>query len=234
MNATEYQKMALRTMADQEVISKRIYKLGAKAAQLDNAARGLSSDAGEFSNCVQRWLEYGKELDVVHCVEELGDCLWRLNQACDALGVTLETVMRANIDKLAKRYPLQYSDHLADEANRHRDEERKAMELSIQKPAPASLNELVDIHDAIDPVPVMLDKYGGTREQTGQGWAEPPLDAGDYPIKTPQPAPYMRQRDRGSCENCHHGVSLKPAADPRYYLCSECGHRQLKPVTSVS
>jgi hypothetical protein len=89
-------------------------------------------------------LEYGKPLDVDHLKEELGDVLWRIVQACDATGLTLEDVMRANLAKLAVRFPEKYTDFLADEEHRNRKAERKALE-----------NE----------------KFS---HQTGQGWAEPP------------------------------------------------------------
>lgn len=127
MNTLEYQTLALRTMADQEVIRQRVYAHGVMATQLDNAARGLSSDAGEFSNAVQVWLEYGKEMDPINMKEELGDCLWRIVQACSALGISLEAVMEANIRKLAKRYPLKYEDALAHESGRDRSAERTAV-----------------------------------------------------------------------------------------------------------
>ena len=37
--------------------------------------------------------------------KELGDCLWMIAEACDALGTDIDTVMQMNIDKLKARYP---------------------------------------------------------------------------------------------------------------------------------
>lgn len=128
MTTNEYQRLALRTEADQEKIRQRIYEAGPQATRLDNAARGLANDAGELSKAVGRWLEYGQPLDRANVVEEIGDCLWRLAQAAEAIGGTLEEAMRANIAKLRKRYPERYSDELA--ANRNHAEERKALDAA--------------------------------------------------------------------------------------------------------
>ena len=38
-------------------------------------------------------------------LKELGDCLWMIAEACDALGTDIDTVMQMNIDKLKARYP---------------------------------------------------------------------------------------------------------------------------------
>ena len=127
MTPAEYQKLALRTMAPQEPIRQRIYDNGILATQLENAARGMCNDTGEFSEAIKKWLEYGQPLDPVNLKEELGDVLWRIVQACDALEITLEDVMEKNIRKLAIRYGEKYSDFLAAEANRDRAAERETL-----------------------------------------------------------------------------------------------------------
>lgn len=121
----EYQRLALRTEADQQNILDRLVTLGPQAMRLDNAARGLAGDAGEVSSAVMKYIEYGRPLDVVNVVEEVGDCLWRLAQVCEATGLTLEECMRANLRKLAARYPDKYTDERA--ADRDRDAERSAI-----------------------------------------------------------------------------------------------------------
>ncbi len=93
--------------------------------QLDNGARGLCNDAGELSAAVMKYIEYGRPLDEVNVLEEAGDCLWRIAQVLDAVGLTLEQAMEANLAKLAVRYPDKYSDVLS--ANRNVEEERKAL-----------------------------------------------------------------------------------------------------------
>jgi NTP pyrophosphatase (non-canonical NTP hydrolase) len=131
MNADQYQQLAHRTEADQQVILDRLVKLGPQAMRLDNAARGLCGDAGEVSTAVQRYIEYGRELDVANLKEEVGDCLWRLSQVCMAAGFTMVEAMEANIRKLAARYPEKYTDHLAN--NRDLEAEKSAILAESRK-----------------------------------------------------------------------------------------------------
>lgn len=126
MTPNGYQQLALRTMADQNLIRQRIYELGPKATQLDNAVRGLSDEVGEINNLVKKHLEYGQDLDTTNLLEEAGDALWRLAQLLDAAGMTIEMAMHSNIKKLMVRYPDGYSDVLA--ANRDLEAEKVAVE----------------------------------------------------------------------------------------------------------
>lgn len=131
MTTAEYSEKALRTEADQTKILERLYReLGPSAMRLDNAARGLAGDAGEVSSAVMKFIEYGRPLDKTNLIEEVGDCLWRLNQVCAAAGFTMEEAMVANIAKLAARYPDKYTDDKA--ANRDKDAERAAIESTTR------------------------------------------------------------------------------------------------------
>ncbi len=38
-------------------------------------------------------------------VKELGDCLWMIAEAADAIGIPLDFVARVNLQKLKDRYP---------------------------------------------------------------------------------------------------------------------------------
>lgn len=117
MDVTEYSFLAVRTQADQQKILDRLVALGPAAIQLDNGARGLSDECGEVSAAVKKYIEYGQPLDRENLLEEVGDCLWRLNQICQAAGLTLADAMTMNIAKLALRYPDQYTDRLAADRN---------------------------------------------------------------------------------------------------------------------
>lgn len=128
MIASNYERLAMRTLADQQLILDRLVALGPRAMQLDNAARGLADDCGEVCGCVKKYIEYGQPLDAVNLLEEVGDVLWRLAQICDAAGLTLERAMEANVSKLALRYPDKYTDERALEANRNRKSERFAVQ----------------------------------------------------------------------------------------------------------
>lgn len=192
MTPAEYSVLALRTQADQEKVRKRIYDYGTQATQIENGARGLASDAGEVLACVQRWLEYGKPLDPTNLLEELGDVAWRMNQIMNAMGWTWEMVFKANIGKLSKRFPDGFSDFLAAEENRNREEEAKAVTMSLDGMTPHEPTEtqkkmfikcaregVLDGH-VTSTQSVGLPKVGDPyppepRQQTGQGWAEPSL-----------------------------------------------------------
>lgn len=126
MTTTDYEKLAMRTEADQGVILARLAALGSDAMRLDNAARGLAGDCGEVSTAVMKYIEYGRPLDKTNLVEEVGDCLWRLAQVCLGGGFSLADAMEANIRKLAVRYPDKYSDDLA--LNRNTAAEMSAVE----------------------------------------------------------------------------------------------------------
>lgn len=96
--------------------------------RLDHAADGICTEAGEFKDVLKKHKYYGRELDKVNLVEELGDLLWYVNIAMDELGVTAEEVQQINQDKLRKkRY--KSGQFTEDEAiNRDVDAEREELE----------------------------------------------------------------------------------------------------------
>lgn len=52
---------------------------------------------------------FGYEFDKEHIKKELGDCLWMIAEACEALDLDMDDVMQTNIDKLKARYPEGFS-----------------------------------------------------------------------------------------------------------------------------
>ena len=54
---------------------------------------------------VKKWLAQGHELNKDKLIDELGDVAWYLAEAATALGVSLESVLQHNVDKLKARYP---------------------------------------------------------------------------------------------------------------------------------
>lgn len=107
MTVQEYQEKARRTQA-QGISSKD---------RLFHAVLGLNSEAGEVAGILQK--EYqGHPADNNHLIKELGDCLWMIAEACDALGVEMSWVMEVNIMKLMERYP----DGFSTEKSMHRKE----------------------------------------------------------------------------------------------------------------
>lgn len=95
MTGGEYQKLAMRTCNIPYDDTK---------GKLHHAVFGLTSEAGEVSGILQK-LYQGHLFDKEHMKKELGDCLWMIAEACDALGCSMDDVMQMNIDKLKARYP---------------------------------------------------------------------------------------------------------------------------------
>lgn len=99
MSGNEYQKLAMRTCN---------ISYDHRKDMMRHAVFGLTSEAGEVAGILQK--EYqGHEIDNVHIMKELGDCLWMVAEACVSLGTTMEEVMQMNIDKLKERYPEGFS-----------------------------------------------------------------------------------------------------------------------------
>jgi NTP pyrophosphatase (non-canonical NTP hydrolase) len=99
---TTYQTLALRTAKPMNV-----------KELLLHAALGLTGEAGEFADCIKKHWAYEQPLDTQNAIEELGDLLWYVALACDALNIGMDDVASMNIEKLRKRYPLKYQDDLA-------------------------------------------------------------------------------------------------------------------------
>jgi len=95
MNQQDYMIEVLRTyVGSQTSIDK-----------LTLSALGLAGESGEVADSIKKVLYQGHHLDIMHIVEELGDVLWYLTLACNAVECTLEDVMNVNVAKLRERYP---------------------------------------------------------------------------------------------------------------------------------
>lgn len=76
---------------------------------LINSVMGLCGESGEAIDIVKKWLAQGHPLDKEHLAKELGDVAWYLAEAATALGLPLEDILQANLDKLERRYPNGFS-----------------------------------------------------------------------------------------------------------------------------
>jgi NTP pyrophosphatase (non-canonical NTP hydrolase) len=99
MGLNEYQQLALRTEKPLEGLDRLVH-----------AALGAVSDSGELATAVKAAWVYGKNLDGENVREEIGDILWYLAIAADAIETSLSECARCNIEKLKKRYPEKYTD----------------------------------------------------------------------------------------------------------------------------
>jgi|TARA_B100002019_G_C21229164_1_gene579086 NTP pyrophosphatase (non-canonical NTP hydrolase) len=81
---------------------------GANIERLLTAGVGICAEGGEFLEIVKKMVFQGKpwtDDNREHLVIELGDLLWYVAQATQALGVDFDEVLATNVKKLEKRYP---------------------------------------------------------------------------------------------------------------------------------
>ena len=95
MTIHEYQQLAMTTL-NPELSEKDV---------LINGVMGLCGESGEAIDIVKKWLAQGHDLDKEKLAKELGDICWYLAETATALGLSLEDIMTANIEKLRRRYP---------------------------------------------------------------------------------------------------------------------------------
>jgi NTP pyrophosphatase (non-canonical NTP hydrolase) len=95
-------------------------------SRLLHAAMGIATEAGEFMDPLKKALFYDKQIDEVNLREEIGDLLWYIAIACDALDTTPELEMARVVAKLRVRYPDKFSDTEA--LNRNLEAERAVLE----------------------------------------------------------------------------------------------------------
>ena len=95
MTINEYQQLAMTTL-NPALEPKDV---------LINGVMGLCGESGEAIDIVKKWLAQGHDLDKEKLAKELGDIAWYLAETAWALGIPLEEILQANIDKLKARYP---------------------------------------------------------------------------------------------------------------------------------
>jgi NTP pyrophosphatase (non-canonical NTP hydrolase) len=81
---------------------------GANIERLTTAGVGLAAESGEFLEIVKKMVFQGKpwnDDNREHLIIELGDVMWYVANACIALDISFDDVVRSNVKKLEKRYP---------------------------------------------------------------------------------------------------------------------------------
>lgn len=77
---------------------------------LNMTALGLCEEAGEVAAAIRKANRDGRELDVEHVIDELGDVLWNVAQLAGLLGRSLNEVATVNLAKQQRRHPSRYGD----------------------------------------------------------------------------------------------------------------------------
>lgn len=95
MDGKTYREEVLRTYAGSQE----------PQVKLMLAALGLTGESGEVADHMKKNLFQCHVIDMIHIQKELGDILWYVVLACDAIDCSLEDVMQMNVEKLRKRYP---------------------------------------------------------------------------------------------------------------------------------
>jgi len=156
----DYIEQAMRTEScDLNKVAERMVQ--SRTMRLQHAAMGLVTEAGEFTDALKKHIWYGKPQDETNLKEEIGDLLWYLAIACDALSTDFETEMERNINKLRARYPEKFCDVKA--IDRDLDAERAILESKVTRDH--SLHGDTDgcggIHTGVYGTPVIVDDTNG-------------------------------------------------------------------------
>lgn len=126
--------------------------------RLLHAAMGLCSESGELMDVMNKYLFYGKPIDISNVKEEAGDAMWYLAILFSELGCGFEDIGCMIINKLRIRYPDKFTEFDA----QHRDLEAEREIVNAISPVPP-----VAIEN--DPKRFLTCPVGHTRSFTHSG-----------------------------------------------------------------
>lgn len=101
-------------------------KLDENSVDLLHAGLGLVTEVGELNDIIKKFLFYGKEIDVINLLEEVGDIMWYIFFLSARVGINLDECIAMNLEKLKKRFPEKFTEEKAN--NRDLDSERETLE----------------------------------------------------------------------------------------------------------
>jgi NTP pyrophosphatase (non-canonical NTP hydrolase) len=111
MPTTSHSTMVRNLAKSGETIAK---EMTGNNAHLLHMAVGISGEAGELLDAVKKAVVYNKPLDRENVIEELGDLEFYMEGLRQAVLVSREDVIKANMGKLSKRYvDFNYTDQAA-------------------------------------------------------------------------------------------------------------------------
>lgn len=101
-----YDKSVLRTLKNSNHI---LMGLDTTKTELIHGALILSGEAGELVDLIKKHTMYSKKLDIDEVINEMGDIEYALSVLRQALEISREEVLLANIEKLEARHPSGYN-----------------------------------------------------------------------------------------------------------------------------
>ncbi len=131
--ANRYQQQALKTESTPCFVNieGKSPEENLRLSRLLHGLIGVCTEVGEGQDALKKAIIYGKELDEKNLIEELGDKLWYIALALDALGATMSEAMLMNLHKLAVRYGGKFSKEAA--LNRDLEAERQVFEENSEE-----------------------------------------------------------------------------------------------------
>lgn len=75
------------------------------AESLCSYSMGLAGESGEVVDYIKKLVFHGHKLSKDKLIEEFGDVLWYFTMLLSICDISIEDVMKKNIEKLKKRYP---------------------------------------------------------------------------------------------------------------------------------
>lgn len=103
MNIQDYQKLAGRTLP----------RLSNEQEDIQHMLFGMMTELGELVDSYKKHYAYGKELDMINVIEEMGDIMWYWAGMCTITGINSSYTLESNINKLLVRYPEKFEKELA-------------------------------------------------------------------------------------------------------------------------
>jgi len=122
MTPIEYTESVLRTESPN-------YFINDVPSRIMHGAIGAVTESAELLDAIKKTVFYGKPLDVVNIQEELGDLLYYVFLAIDAVGGNFEQIVTTNRNKLAARFPEKFTEQAA--LVRNLATERKILETGV-------------------------------------------------------------------------------------------------------
>ena len=138
-NTTPYQQFVNTIVKPGDEI---IRQLTPQQAHLLHMAVGVSGEAGELLDAIKKHCVYQKQINMENVIEEAGDILFYLTGLLNDLNISVEDCVKANIDKLSKRYPAGSYSNAAAIARADKDSEAK------------EVNSIPNIEDDFDDVKI--------------------------------------------------------------------------------